>query len=48
MIARVWHGYTTPHNTDTYENMLTTEIITGIQGRNIHGFHNIKVLRRGV
>jgi heme-degrading monooxygenase HmoA len=45
MIARIWHGYTTLQNADTYEKLLTTEIIAGIQGRNIRGFHNIKVLR---
>lgn len=46
MIARIWHGYTTHQNADVYEKLLTTEIITGIQGRNIPGFRQIQVLRR--
>ncbi len=46
MIARLWHGYTIPENADVYEKLLTEEVITGIQGRQIHGFRNIKVLRR--
>ena len=46
MIARIWHGYTTPENADVYEKLLTEEVITGIQGRHISGFRNIKVLRR--
>lgn len=46
MIARIWHGYTTHENADVYEKLLTTEIITGIQGRRIPGFQQIKVLRR--
>ncbi len=46
MIARIWHGYTTHENADIYEKLLTTEIITGIQGRSIPGFRQIQVLRR--
>jgi heme-degrading monooxygenase HmoA len=46
MIARIWHGYTTPQNADVYEKLLTEEVIIGIQGRRIPGFQQIKVLRR--
>ena len=46
MIARIWHGFTTPQNADVYEKLLTEEVITGIQGRRIPGFRQIQVLRR--
>ncbi len=46
MIARIWHGWTTPENADTYENLLKNEIFTGIQNKNIAGFKGIKLLRR--
>ena len=45
MIARIWHGYTTPDNADAYEALLKEEIITSFQNRHIPGFNNIKVLR---
>ena len=46
MIARIWHGWTTPANADVYENLLKTEIFTGIQGRQIEGYRGIQLLRR--
>ncbi len=46
MICRIWHGYTTPENADPYETLLKQEIFTGIQERNIPGYHGIHLLRR--
>lgn len=46
MIARIWHGYTTPVNADVYESLLRTEIFHGIEGRKINGFRSIQLLRR--
>ena len=46
MIARIWHGYTTPENADIYENLLQTEIFHGIENRQIEGFKDIQLLRR--
>jgi heme-degrading monooxygenase HmoA len=46
MINRIWHGWTTPANADTYENLLKEEIFTGIQNRRIRGFKSIQLLRR--
>ncbi len=46
MISRIWHGWTTLQNADTYEALLKEEIFTGIQGRHIHGFKSIQLLRR--
>jgi len=48
MISRIWHGWTTPANADTYENMLKEEIFVGILNRHIPGFNNIQLLRREV
>ncbi len=48
MISRIWHGWTTPANADTYEALLKEEIFVGIQNRYIRGFKGIKLLRRVV
>jgi heme-degrading monooxygenase HmoA len=48
MISRIWHGWTTPDNADTYEALLKEEIFVGIQNRRIHGFEGIQLLRRSV
>ena len=48
MIARIWHGYTTPENAGTYEHLLTSEIIPGIAAKRIPGYLNIQVLKRVV
>lgn len=31
MIARIWHGFTTPENADAYERLLQTQILPGIE-----------------
>jgi heme-degrading monooxygenase HmoA len=46
VISRIWHGYTTPDNADTYEQLLRSEIFTGIVGRDIEGFREIQLFRR--
>lgn len=46
MVVRIWHGWTTPANADTYERMLKEEIFVGIRGRRIRGFRGIQLLRR--
>lgn len=46
MIARIWHGWTTPQNADRYETLLKEEIFVGIQERHIRGFKGIQLLRR--
>jgi heme-degrading monooxygenase HmoA len=46
MICRVWHGWTTPANADTYEQLLKHEIFEGIVGRAIPGFRSIELGRR--
>ena len=46
MILRIWHGYTTKNNADTYENLLKTEIFPEIESKNIKGYRKIQLLRR--
>jgi heme-degrading monooxygenase HmoA len=48
MIARIWHGWTTPQNADKYEALLKEEIFVGIQNRHIRGFKGIQLLRRKI
>jgi len=46
MISRIWHGWTTPGNTDAYEALLRAEILPGIAHRQIAGFAGVHLLRR--
>ena len=46
MIARIWHGWTTPAQADVYESLLRTEIFPGILGKCVPGFERIELLRR--
>ena len=46
MISRIWHGYTTRENADTYEGLLKEEIFTDIRDRRIPGFREIQLFRR--
>jgi hypothetical protein len=48
MIARIWHGWTSPSNADAYESLLKSEIFIGIQDRRITGYKGIQLLRRKV
>lgn len=46
MICRIWHGWTTWGNADTYETIVRGEVIPGIEARKIRGFRRIDLLRR--
>lgn len=48
MISRLWHGWTTRENADTYEALLKEEIFADIEARQIPGFQSIQLLRRDV
>jgi hypothetical protein len=48
MISRVWHDWTTPANADAYESLLKSEILQGIQDRQIAGYGGIQLLRRSL
>jgi|HubBroStandDraft_6_1064221.scaffolds.fasta_scaffold15919_4 hypothetical protein len=46
MITRIWHGWTTPANAPVYENLLRSEIFTGIAARRIEGYRGISLCKR--
>jgi len=46
VIARIWHGWTTPSNADAYESLLKEEIFVDIRDRQIVGYRGIQLLRR--
>ena len=46
MIARVWHGYTTPEHADSYEAMLKPELLPGISQK--RGYKGSYLLRRNL
>lgn len=46
MIVRIWHGWTTPGNADTYEKLLRSEILPGIAAKEIAGYSGAELLRR--
>lgn len=46
MISRIWHGWTTPENADTYEALLKEEIFPGIHSRQMAGYRRIQLFRR--
>jgi heme-degrading monooxygenase HmoA len=48
MIARLWHGWTSPENADAYELLLKTEIFPGISAKGVQGYRGIELLRRPV
>lgn len=48
MICRIWHGWTSEGNADSYERLLRDEIVVGIIRREIPGFQSIDILRRSV
>lgn len=45
MVERIWHGWTTPENADTYEDLLKKEIFPGIAAKNVPGYRGIRLLR---
>ena len=46
MICRIWHGWTSPADADSYERLLRSEIFHGIADRGIQGYQGIELLRR--
>ena len=44
MVARVWHGFTTPEHADAYEAMLKPELLPGIS--KVKGYRGSYLLRR--
>jgi hypothetical protein len=45
-VKRIWHGWTTPENADTYQELLHREIFPSIESRDIEGYRSVELLRR--
>ncbi|WP_428696777.1 antibiotic biosynthesis monooxygenase [Stappia sp.] len=45
-VKRVWHGWTTPENADTYEKLLREEVSVGIEAMQISGLRRFEMMRR--
>ena len=46
MICRLWCGWTTPENADSYERIVRGEVIPDIEARKIPGFRHIDLMKR--
>jgi heme-degrading monooxygenase HmoA len=46
VITRIWRGWTTPEDADTYQRIVSQEILPGIATRNLDGYHGAYLLRR--
>ena len=46
MICRLWRGWATNQNADTYERIVRDQVIPGIEARRIPGFRSIDLVRR--
>jgi hypothetical protein len=46
LICRLWRGWTSPENAGEYERIVRTEVIPGIEARNIPGFLHIDLMKR--
>lgn len=45
-VKRVWRGWTTPDNADTYEKLLREEVSVGIEAMEIKGLRRFEMMRR--
>lgn len=45
-IKRIWHGWTTPENAESYRILLSREVFPGIEAKNISGYRSIELLCR--
>jgi antibiotic biosynthesis monooxygenase (ABM) superfamily enzyme len=45
-IKRIWHGWTTRDNADSYQSLLHSEVLPGIEAKKIPGYRDITVLRQ--
>ena len=48
MITRIWHGWTTHGNADTYQGLLESEILPGIARKQIPGYRGAHLVRRAL
>ena len=46
MICRIWRGWTSFENADTYESIVRGEVIPEIEAMHVPGFRHIDLMRR--
>jgi len=46
VISRIWHGWTSHSDADSYEQLLKIEVLPGIAAKQIPGYQGAHVLRR--
>ena len=46
MIARIWHGWTTPANACNYEALLRSKVFPSIENKKVKGYRKIDLLKR--
>jgi hypothetical protein len=46
MILRYWRGWTTPQNADSYQKIVSEQVLPGIAARQLDGYHGAYLLRR--
>jgi heme-degrading monooxygenase HmoA len=45
MIARIWHGYTTPENAAAYEEVHRAEVSSELEAKHINGYKGLQLLK---
>ena len=45
-VKRIWHGWTTPENANTYQELLHKEIFPGIEAKEMVGYRCVELIRR--
>jgi antibiotic biosynthesis monooxygenase (ABM) superfamily enzyme len=45
-IKRIWHGWTTPENAETYRLLLHREVLPGIEAKQIPGYRSLELVSR--
>jgi heme-degrading monooxygenase HmoA len=46
VILRYWRGWTTPHNADAYQKIVSEQVLPGIATRRLDGYQGAYLLRR--
>ena len=46
MILRYWRGWTSPQNADSYQKIVSEQVLPGIAARRLDGYHGAYLLRR--
>jgi heme-degrading monooxygenase HmoA len=45
MIARIWHGWTTEDDAETYEKYIREDVFPGIEARGIEGYRGYQLFK---